>query len=47
MPLKACGDIGSTIAAKVVEVVGPKIDIPRWKSAKQEIREIIAGVAAS
>ena len=39
MPLKVCGEIGSIIAAKVVEVVGTKIDIPRWKAAKKEIRE--------
>jgi hypothetical protein len=25
-----------------VEVVGTKIDIPRWKMAKAEIRELIA-----
>lgn len=42
MPLKVCGEIGSVIAAKVVEVIGSKIDIPRWKDAKKEIREIIA-----
>lgn len=42
MPLKVCGEIGSIIAAKVVEVVGSKIDIPRWKAAKQEIRELIS-----
>ena len=42
MPLKECGEIGSIIAAKVVEVIGTKIDIPRWKAAKQEIRELIA-----
>lgn len=41
MPLKVCGEIGSIIAAKVVEVIGTKIDIPRWKAAKQEIRELI------
>ena len=42
MPLKVCGEVGSIIAAKVVEVIGTKIDIPRWKTAKQEIRELIA-----
>ena len=42
MPLNVCGEIGSCIAAKVVEVVGTKIDIPRWKEAKKEIRELIA-----
>ncbi len=42
LPLKVCGEVGSIIAAKVVEVVGTKIDIPRWKEAKAEIRELIA-----
>jgi sugar/nucleoside kinase (ribokinase family) len=42
LPLKACGEIGSIIAAKVVEVIGTKIDIPRWRDAKQEIRELMA-----
>ena len=42
MPLRVCGEIGSVIAAKVVEVIGSKIDIPRWRDAKLEIREIIA-----
>ena len=42
MPLKVCGEIGSIIAAKVVEVIGTKIDIPRWKAAKKEIKALIA-----
>ena len=42
MPLRVCGETGSIIAAKVVEVVGTKIDIPRWKAAKKELRELIA-----
>lgn len=41
MPLKICGDVGSIIAAKVVEVVGTKIDVPRWRSAKIEIRKLV------
>ena len=41
MPLRVCGEIGSIIAAKVVEVIGTKIDVPRWKEAKKEIRELI------
>lgn len=41
MPLKVCGEIGSCIAAKVVEVIGSKIDIPRWRAAKLEINELI------
>ncbi len=44
MPLKECGEVGSIIAAKVVEVVGTKIDIPRWRDAKNEIRDLIAKV---
>ena len=42
LPLDVCGHVGSMIAAKVVEVIGTKIDIPRWKDAKAEIRELIA-----
>lgn len=42
LPLKECGEVGSIIAAKVVEVVGTKIDVPRWRDAKQEIRELIS-----
>ena len=41
LPLKTCGEIGSVIAAKVVEVIGTKIDIPRWKAAKSEMRRLI------
>ena len=41
LPLKTCGEIGSVIAAKVVEVVGTKIDEPRWNAAKKEISELI------
>lgn len=41
LPLKACGEVGSILAAKVVEVIGTKVDIPRWRAAKQEIRELM------
>ena len=44
MPLKTCGEIGSIVAAKVVEVLGTKIDIPRWRDAKQEIRDLVASI---
>lgn len=43
-PLKVCGEIGSIIAAKVVEVIGTKIDIPRWRDAKQEIRDLCSNL---
>ncbi len=42
MPLKVCGEVGSILAAKVVEVVGTKIDVPRWRAAKEEIRALMA-----
>ncbi len=41
MPLKVCGEVGSIISAKVVEIIGTKIDIPRWRTAKMEIRELM------
>ena len=44
MPLRVCGEVGSIIAAKVVEVVGTKIDVPRWRDAKAEIRQLISSV---
>ena len=44
MPLWVCGEVGSIIAAKVVEVVGTKIDVPRWRDAKAEIRQLISSV---
>lgn len=47
MPLRVCGETGSIIAAKVVEVIGTKIDIPRWKDAKKEIRELISAHQSS
>lgn len=37
LSLKDCGDVGSIVAAKVVEVIGPKIDIPRWKDRKSVV----------
>lgn len=42
MPLEVCGKIGSIIASKVVEVIGTKIDIPRWRDAKLQINQLIA-----
>lgn len=41
MPLKVCGEVGSIISAKVVEVIGTKMDIPRWRMARKEINELI------
>ncbi|MBP9986710.1 MAG: adenosine kinase [Bacteroidales bacterium] len=41
MPLDVCGRVGSLISSKVVEVIGSKIDIPRWKEAKSRIRQMM------
>lgn len=41
MPVGICGEVGSIISSKVVEVIGPKVDIPRWKIAKEQIRRLI------
>ena len=41
MPIEICGKVGSIISSKVVEVIGPKVDIPRWKDAKTEIRKLM------
>lgn len=41
MPIEVCGKVGSIISSKVVEVVGPKVDIPRWKEAKASIRQLM------
>ena len=41
MPLKVCGEIGSIIEAKVVEVIGTKIDVNRWKEADKQISQLI------
>lgn len=40
--LPVCGEVGSIIAAKVVEVIGTKIDVPRWSEAKKQIRTLFA-----
>jgi sugar/nucleoside kinase (ribokinase family) len=39
--IRQCGEVGSIIAAKAVEVTGAKIDVPRWKQAKMDIRALL------
>ena len=41
LPIEVCAQMGSIVSAKVVEVIGTKIDIPRWKAAKTDIRKLI------
>jgi len=40
-PVVVCGEIGSILSAQVVQVIGTKIDIPRWREAKKEIKELL------
>ena len=42
LPVDVCGKIGSILAAKVVEIIGTKIDDGRWNDAVAEIRILIA-----
>lgn len=42
LPVDVCGKIGSILAAKVVEIIGTKIDDGRWNDAVAEIRTLIA-----
>jgi len=41
MPLDTCGKVGSIISSKVVEIIGSKLDIPRWREAKKQIRAVM------
>jgi len=40
LPVDECGWIGTLLSSKVIEVIGAKIDIPRWKTVKRQIKEI-------
>lgn len=40
LPLKKCGQIGALMAAKVIEVIGPKMDEQRWNLIRDEIEKI-------
>ena len=41
MPVGICGEVGSIVSAKVVEVIGSTVAIPRWEIAKEQIRRLI------
>ena len=36
-PLNKCGDLGSLLAGKTIEVIGPKMDSEKWKQVKRMI----------
>jgi sugar/nucleoside kinase (ribokinase family) len=38
--LKKCGQIGSILAGKTIEVVGPKMSNEKWDEVKQMIAEL-------
>jgi len=40
MSLEKCGYIGSILSGKVIEVIGPKMDVEKWAEAKQMIDKV-------
>jgi sugar/nucleoside kinase (ribokinase family) len=40
LPLQKCGEIGALLAAKVIEVVGPKMDESKWEIIREDIERI-------
>ncbi|HKL71251.1 MAG TPA: adenosine kinase [Marinilabiliaceae bacterium] len=40
LPLHKCGEIGSYLSAKIIEVIGPKMDIQTWKEVYAEVQKI-------
>lgn len=41
LPLDVCGNIGSLLAGKIVEVIGAKLDDNSWEEIKKDIKKII------
>ncbi len=41
LPLNKCGEIGSILSAKVIEVVGAKMNSDKWKEIKNELKYIL------
>jgi len=39
--LEICGEIGSILAGKVIEVIGAKMDDARWDIVRAMIKELI------
>lgn len=40
-PLNVCGEIGSILSGKVIEVVGPKMEDQVWEDIKQMVGEVV------
>jgi sugar/nucleoside kinase (ribokinase family) len=41
LPIEKCGQIGSLLAGKVIEVIGPKMDDVTWKEIKDQVKAIM------
>jgi len=40
LSLKKCGDIGALLSARVIEVVGPKMDSQMWEKLSKEVEKL-------
>ncbi|MCK4344896.1 MAG: adenosine kinase, partial [Bacteroidales bacterium] len=40
MSLDKCGQVGSILSGKVIEVIGPKMDVEKWAEAKQMVDKV-------
>ncbi|HLW06577.1 MAG TPA: adenosine kinase [Marinilabiliaceae bacterium] len=40
LSIHKCGAIGSYLSAKIIEVIGPKMDIQTWEEVHEEVRRI-------
>ena len=41
LPMETCGQIGSLLAGKVIEVIGPKLDDDTWEEIKRLVMRLI------
>jgi sugar/nucleoside kinase (ribokinase family) len=42
LPIDRCGHVGAICSAYVTEVIGAKMDAPRWEIIKEKIQEVIS-----
>ncbi len=43
LSLEKCGQIGAILSGRVIEVIGPKINIPTWNDIKAQVHKIEQG----
>jgi len=41
LPIEQCGRVGALLSARVIEVIGPKMDTDRWEEIREEIKCIL------